>query len=80
MRRLLPPLVGLLLLVGCRTFVGPFAHRQPQRVDDPHLSIAEQEQRGRDRLALPEESATVAPPLFTENPSVRGGIVSPSGR
>jgi hypothetical protein len=78
MRRLL--LASLLLLAGCRTFVGPFAHRQPQRVDDPHLTIPEQEQRSRDRLALPEESATVAPPLYTEAPSVRGGIVSPSGR
>ena len=32
------------------------------RVDDPRLSISEQEMLGRDRYALPEESPRVAPP------------------
>jgi hypothetical protein len=55
-------LAGVLILAGCQNIVGPFARRPPQRVDDPLLSIYEQEVRGRDRLALPLESPNVAPP------------------
>ena len=47
-------LVGMLLLCRCQSVVGPFQPRTPLRVDDPNLSIPEQEQRGRDRLALPD--------------------------
>jgi len=61
MRRLFLP--AMLLLAGCSTFVGPFGRRQPERVDDPRLTISEQERRGRDRLALPQESPTIAPPV-----------------
>ncbi len=43
-----------LCLIGCQTVVGPFGYRRPLRVDDPNYSIAEQEARGRDRLALPD--------------------------
>lgn len=64
--------VGLLLLAGCRSVVGPFEHRDPQRVDDPLLTIGEQERRGRDRLAMPEPSATVAPRSYAEFPSPSG--------
>jgi hypothetical protein len=69
MRRLI--VLGLLLLVGCRSVVGPFEHRDPQRVDDPLLSIGEQERRGRDRLALPEQSVTVAPRTDVNFPNGR---------
>jgi hypothetical protein len=51
--------------------VGPFEHRDPQRVDDPLLSIGEQERRGRDRLALPEQSVTVAPRTDVNFPNGR---------
>ncbi len=70
MRRIV--LISLLLLAGCRTFVGPFEHGPPPRVDDPLLTIPEQEQRGRDRLALPENSPTVAPRTYAEPPSQYG--------
>jgi hypothetical protein len=59
MRRLL--LLGTLLLAGCQNLVGPFRARGPERVDDPLLTINEQQRRGRDRLALPVESPTVGP-------------------
>jgi hypothetical protein len=59
MRRLV--LIGLLLLVGCQNVSGPFAYRRPERVDDPSLPLQEQERRGRDRLALPENSPNIAP-------------------
>jgi hypothetical protein len=58
-RRLI--LSSCLLLAGCSSVSGPFAPRTPQRVDDPLLSIGEQERRGRDRLALPDESKAIAP-------------------
>jgi len=70
MRRLF--LLGALLVMGCRTTVGPFAHREPQRVDDPRLTIPEQERRARDRLAYPEQSADVAPRTYTELPGPHG--------
>jgi hypothetical protein len=57
-------LLAVLALAGCQNLVGPFAHRDPQRVDDPLLPISEQRQRGRDRLSLPEESPKVVPPAF----------------
>src|SRR4051812_31242783 len=63
------PLVAGLLLVGCQGVNGPFAHKaMPQRVDDPCLSIAEQQQRGRDRLALPEQSPQLGPRTWMEPP------------
>lgn len=70
MHRLL--LVGVLLCAGCQNTVGPFAPRQPQRVDDPLVSISEQQRRGRDRLALPEDDSRVAPPTYTERPGPHG--------
>ena len=75
MRRLI--VVGVLLLAGCRSVVGPFEHRDPQRVDDPLLSIGEQERRSRDRLALPEWSSKVAPPTYADPPGPSGRMVSP---
>ena len=53
-----------LLVAGCGSINGPFAARKPLRVDDPHVTIYEQQQRGRDRLALPEESKLVAPQSY----------------
>jgi hypothetical protein len=74
MRRLF--LLGALLLLGCRNnVVGPFAPRQPERVDDPRLPIAEQERRGRDRLAYPVASPAVGPPTYADTQ----GIDRPGG-
>ncbi len=71
MRRIL--VLGVLCLAGCQNTLGPFAPRTPQRVDDPYLSIPEQQQRGRDRLALPDDSKFVAPRSGVE-------LLGPSGR
>jgi hypothetical protein len=59
MRRLL--VVGLLFLAGCQGVQGPMAPRTPQRVDDPLLTIGEQERRSRARLSLPDESFVTGP-------------------
>jgi len=53
--------LSALLLMGCRSVVGPFEHRKPERVDEPTLPVSEQERRGRDRLPLPQWSPKVAP-------------------
>jgi hypothetical protein len=56
MRRII--MLGILLLAGCEGINGPRVHRQDTtKVDDPGLTIAEQEARGRDRLALPENNS-----------------------
>ena len=60
MRRL--AFLTLLILAGCRNVIGPFDARPPVRVDDPRLSIEEQEARGRQFLALPDESPLAGPP------------------
>jgi hypothetical protein len=66
-------LMALLVVTGCQGVVGPFQRpcTPPVLVDDPRLSIPEQEQRGRDRLALPEQSVQVAPRTFAEEPAYR---------
>ena len=58
----------MLLLAGCQNVVGPFGYRQPQRIDDPRLTIAEQQRLGRNRLALPDDSPAVGPPTGLEYP------------
>jgi hypothetical protein len=60
MRRVV--LLAVLALAGCQNTIGPFAPREPERVDDPRFSIREQEIRGRERYAIPQESQQVAPP------------------
>ena len=63
----------LLLLTGCQGVVGPRQRRcQPEVADDPRLSIREQEARGRELLALPEQSWNVAPRTFAEQPGYHG--------
>ena len=55
-------LLGLLFsLAGCQSVNGPFMPRARERVDDPRLSISEQESRGRDRYALPDNALQVGP-------------------
>lgn len=63
-------LIGLLLLVGCKSTTGPFQPRDG-RVDDPLLSIGEQQKRGRDRLALTDETG-LAPKTGVASPGVHG--------
>jgi hypothetical protein len=68
MRRLY--FVFALAFAGCHNIIGPFEHRPVQRVDDPGLSIAEQEREGRARLPFPIESPRVAPPSGVEGPGL----------
>ena len=63
-------LLVALLAAGCHNVIGPFEHRPVERVDDPRLSIPEQEREARSRLPLPIESPRVAPPSGIEGPGV----------
>jgi len=55
----------LLFLAGCQGVSGPLQPRKPERVDDPNLPVSdrirEQEVRGRDRLALPDDTGLAQP-------------------
>lgn len=55
-------------LAGCQGVVGPFqrSSQPPVRVDNPALSIPEQERLGRDRLAYPEDDPAVGPRTYQE--------------
>jgi hypothetical protein len=58
MRRLV--LAGALIaFMGCQNIVGPFRPKSPQRVDDPSVTIPEQQRRDRAAFARPDE--TVGP-------------------
>jgi len=71
MHRLL--LAGLLLAAGCQGVVGPAQRRcLLDPIDNPCLSPQEQQQRRRDRLALPEASPAVGPRTYAEEPNLRG--------
>lgn len=60
---------AVLLVTGCGDVVGPFRRTGPPiRIDDPRLSIPEQEARGRQYLALPEQSVIVGPRTYAEQP------------
>ena len=50
----------LLVLTGCDNLIGPW-RRKPARVDDPRLSIAEQQKLGRQHLGLLDDSSFAGP-------------------
>jgi hypothetical protein len=65
MRRLL--LLSLIVVAGCQNVVGPREHSAaPVRVDHPCLTIDEQKQLTRDRLALPESSRAFVPRDYSD--------------
>jgi hypothetical protein len=64
-------LAGMLLMAGCQHVVGPFQSRT-QRIDDPAISIEEQQRRGRERLALPQDQDSLAPKTYSDFPSPTG--------
>jgi hypothetical protein len=59
----------LLALVGCTNYVGPFQPRSPQRIDDPRLSLQEQDRRERAQVAIPQQSPQAGPPLNNGDPN-----------
>jgi len=67
--------LGILLLSGCQNVVGPLDYRRPVRVDDPNLTIEEQERRGRDRLALPDITSQSDPGVEILPRSMGRGVV-----
>ena len=64
--------LGLLFLAGCQNTAGPLMPRPPMRVDDPRYSIPEQQSRGRDRLALPDDYGANLPKTGAAIPGSSG--------
>jgi hypothetical protein len=60
-------LAGFVFVAGCQGWVLPF-QRPPGPIDNPCLTVAEQQQRARDRLALPQDSPTVGPRTDADQP------------
>jgi hypothetical protein len=71
MRRIV--LGGALLLAGCQSVVGPRERycRGVPPIDDPRLTIAEQEKRSRANVALPDDRWAAGPQTWTEGPAYR---------
>jgi hypothetical protein len=66
-------LVGVLVVLsGCHNVAGPLQPKRPDRVDDPLLTIGEQERRGRAGLPLPDESRDIAPRSGAANTTTYG--------
>jgi hypothetical protein len=50
-------LVMVMCMAGCKGTTGPLANKnRNDRIDDPLLTIDEQQRRGRDRYAIPEDN------------------------
>lgn len=58
--------------VGCNRFAGPVAVRQMGRADAPGYSIAQQEQRGRERYTILEDDIRIGPKAYADRPSPTG--------
>ena len=51
----------VLLAGGCENLRGPLQPRPQGRIDNPNLTIAEQQTLGRDRSSMPDNSAVLPP-------------------
>ncbi len=71
MRRII--VAGLTFLAGCQGVVGP-AQRAclTDPIDHPCLTVPEQQQRARERLALPQDSPLVGPRTDADQPFGQG--------
>ena len=59
--------IAVVFLAGCQGTVLPRDRSfESTRVDNPCLTIAEQKQRSRDRLALPETSKLLVPRDYSD--------------
>lgn len=64
--------LGLVGLSGCRNIAGPLEARDKPKADLPWLSIEEQQRRGRDKYAIPEDDPRIGPSLGIDRPSPIG--------
>lgn len=74
LHRLAILVILILTTSGCQSVVGPFERNwmPAARVDDPRLSIEEQQARGRARLAYPDQTLNQGPRTFAEVPNSLG--------
>jgi hypothetical protein len=62
----------LLAAAGCQSNRGGLLYRKPDRADDPMFSIEEQQRRGRDRLAVVEDTTNLVPKTYVDRPGTTG--------
>lgn len=79
MRRFLL-LAGLMALVGCSRYEGPLEVRKKGRADLGGYNIEQQEQRGRERYAIPSDDFRVGPKTYADRPDPVGIGNSPAVR
>jgi len=58
--------------IGCSTLDGPRKNKEKPKPDLPSYSIEEQERRGRDKYAIPNDDFRTGPPTFIGKPSPTG--------
>jgi hypothetical protein len=64
-------IVLILTAGGCQSSQDSLLYRKGGRADDPRYSIAEQERRGRERLAIIEDGQ-LTPKTYVDRPGVTG--------
>lgn len=72
MRRFVAPVLFVVACIGCNRFAGPLEVRHMDRADAPGYTIPEQEQRGRERLAISEDDIRIGPKGYIDRPSPTG--------
>ena len=72
MRRKLLLATLFLSAVGCTRFAGPIAVRHSGPADAPGYTIEEQQRRGRERYAIPEDDPRIGPKTYADRPSPTG--------
>jgi hypothetical protein len=77
-RLLLLTLLAPCILTACSRYSGPLETRRMGRVDPkdedgrPIYSISQQQARGRERLAIPEDDFRIGPNMYLNRPSPTG--------
>jgi hypothetical protein len=71
-RVVLTACVALFAAAGCKNVAGPREARSKPKPDQPAYSIDEQQYRGRDKYAIPEDDWRVAPDGLIGRPSPTG--------
>ena len=71
-RIILTACVAMFAAAGCKHVAGPREARSKPKPDQPEYSIDEQQFRGRDKYALPEDDRRIGPATYADRPGPTG--------